>query len=208
MGVKAAHPHATFDFMTNATAIQRRPARHEEIVAAARALAVEEGWRAVSVRRIAARVGCCAAAIYQYLPDKESILKAIAEDGERRLAEAMAAAVADVGGAGKRMRAAARAHDRFVAENPALYRVLHGLDGVPRAGGGSGPVRALLRELAAMLVKKHGLTAPADDVADAFAATLHGFAAAGLDGHLGDRQRMQALLAGTVDDLLRGLGRR
>lgn len=180
--------------------------RRERIVAAARAIAVEEGWSAVSVRRVAARAGCSAAAIYQYLPDKAAILSAIAADGEDRCEAAMREAAAEHAGAGKRVRAAARALWRFVEENPALYRVMHGLDGMPappRTGRS-----ALLDDLAAGLARKHGLADDPADLADSLSALLHGFAALALQDRMGGMERAGTLMRACLDDWLRGLGRR
>jgi AcrR family transcriptional regulator len=180
-------------------------ARRDRIVAAARAIAVEEGWPAVSVRRVAARAGCSAAAIYQYLPDKAAIISAIAADGEDQMATAMRAAVTDVSGAGKRVRAAARAYWRFVEENPALYRVMHGLDGMP-APPRSGRA-AILDDLAAGLIKKHALAADPADVSDSLGALLHGFAAAALQDRM-PLDRAGTLLQAAVDAWLKGLAKR
>lgn len=187
----------------------RRPARRQEIVAAAHAIATEAGWQAVSVRRVAARVGCSAAALYQYLPDKDSILRSIADDGEERLAADLRTAVAEPGRS-RRLRAAARAYLTFALDNPELYRVMHGLDGVPRLGRAlmDGPVGAILRTTAAALADKHHLTEPAEDVAERWLALLHGHAAVALAGRVDDRDRTINLLATTVDDALRGMARR
>lgn len=54
-------------------------ARRGEILAAAKRLFLEEGYEHATMRRIAAEVGVSAAALYVYFPDKEAILRAIAE---------------------------------------------------------------------------------------------------------------------------------
>lgn len=190
--------------------VQRRPTRRQEIVAAAHAIAAEEGWQAVSVRRVAARVGCSAAALYQYLPDKDSILRAIALEGEDRLAEALRAAMAEQPGRTRRMRAVARAYLSFALDNPEVYRVIHGLDGVSRLGTNplDGPVGAVLRNAASALVDKHGLVEPAKDIAQRMLALAHGHATLVLANRNCDRDKALDLLATTVDDALRGMARR
>ncbi len=197
--------------MSESAAEERRPARRQEIVDAARAIAVEEGWSAVSVRRVAARVGCSAAALYQYLPDKDAILAAIAADGGDRLAAAMEQAAADAGGPVKRLRAACRAYFDFALDKPALFRIVHGLGGVPRPSGdtasASGAVAEFLQGLAQGAIDKRHLDRSAADLAATVQALLLGFAASALDGGLGDRERASALLATSVDDLLRGAAR-
>lgn len=188
-----------------AAVAERRPARRQEIVDAARAIAVEEGWAAVSVRRVAARVGCSAATLYGYLPDKDAILAAIVADGDDRLAQAMRQASADAGGPAKRLRAALRAYWEFVAANPALYRVMHGL-GVARVADLAGGATARQFDaLAADLARKRGRDDHAD-LAAALAAVLHGFAAFALDGRL-PADRAGALAFSTVDTMIDGFGR-
>lgn len=54
-------------------------ARRGEILAAAKRLFLEEGYEHATMRRIAAEVGVSAAALYGYFPDKEAILRTIAE---------------------------------------------------------------------------------------------------------------------------------
>ena len=54
-------------------------ARRGEILAAAKRLFLEEGYEHATMRRIAAEIGVSAAALYGYFPDKEAILRAIAE---------------------------------------------------------------------------------------------------------------------------------
>ncbi|MBV9750638.1 MAG: TetR/AcrR family transcriptional regulator [Acetobacteraceae bacterium] len=53
--------------------------RRGEVLAAAKRLFLEEGYEHATMRRIAAEVGVSAAALYGYFPDKEAILRAIAE---------------------------------------------------------------------------------------------------------------------------------
>ena len=68
----------------SATISTRKPrgqgaTRRAEILAAAKRLFLEEGYGHATMRRIAAEVGVSAAALYGYFPDKDSILRAIAE---------------------------------------------------------------------------------------------------------------------------------
>ena len=58
------------------------------ILAAARDLFVAEGYRNVSMRKIAERIEYSPAAIYSYFPSKDDIFFALTEEGFRLLAEA------------------------------------------------------------------------------------------------------------------------
>jgi len=59
----------------------------EAILTAARELFVAEGYRNVSMRKIAERIEYSPAAIYSYFPSKDDIFFALAEEGFRLLAQ-------------------------------------------------------------------------------------------------------------------------
>jgi AcrR family transcriptional regulator len=63
---------------------ERQAVRHA-ILDAARDLFVSEGYRNVSIRKIAERIEYSPAAIYSYFPSKDDIFFALAEEGFRRL---------------------------------------------------------------------------------------------------------------------------
>ena len=60
---------------------QEREAITRSILDAARTLFVAEGYRNVSIRKIAERVGYSPAAIYSYFDSKDDIFLALAEEG-------------------------------------------------------------------------------------------------------------------------------
>jgi AcrR family transcriptional regulator len=64
---------------------RERQAVRESILDAARELFVTEGYRHVSIRKIAERIEYSPAAIYSYFPGKDDIFFALAEEGFRRL---------------------------------------------------------------------------------------------------------------------------
>jgi AcrR family transcriptional regulator len=70
------------------------PAR---IVSAARDLLEREGAAAVSMRRVAERVGLSAMAIYRHYPNRDALLQQVAEAGFRELAAAWTADAAHGG---------------------------------------------------------------------------------------------------------------
>ena len=65
----------------------------ESILTAARELFVAEGYRNVSMRKIAERIEYSPAAIYSYFPSKDDIFFALAEEGFRLLADCGASCV-------------------------------------------------------------------------------------------------------------------
>jgi len=64
---------------------RERAAVRQSILDAARELFTTEGYRNVSIRKIAERIEYSPAAIYGYFPSKDDIYLALAEDGFRRL---------------------------------------------------------------------------------------------------------------------------
>ncbi len=56
---------------------QDREAKHDEIVAAARALFIEEGYDATSMSRLASTAGVAPNTIYWYFKDKDEVLVAV-----------------------------------------------------------------------------------------------------------------------------------
>ncbi len=64
---------------------RERQAVREAILDAARDLFVSEGYRNVSIRKMAERIEYSPAAIYSYFPSKDDIFFALAEEGFRRL---------------------------------------------------------------------------------------------------------------------------
>ncbi|MTJ80927.1 MAG: TetR/AcrR family transcriptional regulator [Telmatospirillum sp.] len=123
--------------------VRGQPARRKEIIDAARALAAEEGWPAVTLRAIAARIGCSAPAIYQYFQDKDALLSALAATGREEMNRALEAAATGDHGPAKRLRAMLRALWDFSIDNRELFAVMVGIDGLAAhrdaAGGGGAP---------------------------------------------------------------------
>src|SRR5213593_724323 len=64
-----------------------REAVRRAILDAARELFVSEGYRNVSIRKIAERIEYSPAAIYSYFPSKDDIFFELAEEGFRLLSE-------------------------------------------------------------------------------------------------------------------------
>ncbi len=116
-----------------------RSARGREMVAAGRRLLEEEGVEALTMRRLADRVGIRAPSLYKHLPDKAALEAAIIATGLEEAAAAFEAAVEGAGegrekgagdGAGKRgaggaLPALAAAYRRFALEHPHLYRLMN-----------------------------------------------------------------------------------
>ena len=96
--------------------------RARQLVEAGRALLEEGGPEALSMRRLAARVGIQAPSIYKHLTDKSELEVELVADGLREFAEACEAAVA---GATEPLLALGGAYRAFAAAHPHLYRLIN-----------------------------------------------------------------------------------
>jgi AcrR family transcriptional regulator len=112
-------------------------ARGRELVAAGRRLLEEEGPEALTMRRLADRVGIRAPSLYKHLPDKAALEAAIIATGLEEAAAAFEQAVegadggtggvagAMAGNGGGALPALAAAYRRFAREHPHLYRLMN-----------------------------------------------------------------------------------
>jgi AcrR family transcriptional regulator len=91
--------------------------RREQAIAEARALLEEEGEAALSMRRLAERMGIRAPSLYKHVPDKAELEVALAAAGLDELGGALAAA-------GPGLRAQAAAYRAWALAHPHLYRLL------------------------------------------------------------------------------------
>ncbi|MEU2041436.1 TetR/AcrR family transcriptional regulator [Nocardia niwae] len=108
--------------MTTHTRKEReRAERRQRIIDTARELAEAQGWEAVTVRRLAARIEYSQPVLYSHFTGKSAIVSAVAEKGFAELTEVLRRAQDRASDDAGRLRAAARAYLEFAAANPALY---------------------------------------------------------------------------------------
>jgi AcrR family transcriptional regulator len=92
-----------------------------EIVAAARALLEDEGPKALSMRRIADRLGIRAPSLYKHLQDKQTLEAALISAGLEESAGVFADAVEN---AADPLSSLAAAYRDFARRHPHLYRLM------------------------------------------------------------------------------------
>lgn len=97
--------------------------RPRQIVAAARTLLEQDGPEALTMRRLAARVGITAPSLYKYFPDKSCVVNALADVMLRETAEALEAAESAAPGSFPALATAYRTH---ALAHPHLYRLTTG----------------------------------------------------------------------------------
>ncbi|MEV5942475.1 TetR/AcrR family transcriptional regulator [Streptomyces sp. NPDC051994] len=108
---------------------RERAVREHLIVATARELAEQQGWDAVTTRRLAERIEYSQPVLYTHFRGKREIIGAVALQGATEMAAAVRAATATADGPRERVTALARAYLDFAARNPAVYDAIFQLDG-------------------------------------------------------------------------------
>jgi AcrR family transcriptional regulator len=163
---------------------KRRPiAGREEILGAARNIGVREGWKAVTIRSVAQKLGYASPLLYEHFRDKEDLLTQIAVDSlgqlEARLTEKLPS---------DRRAAVVSMVERywtFMLEHPQLYRLVNGMDGVPIDKTILGQsAQSLCKVVAAAVRPLLGESAGEADgqiLADELWALLHGMSALYMD---------------------------
>ncbi|MGH7911842.1 MAG: TetR/AcrR family transcriptional regulator [Candidatus Dormibacteraceae bacterium] len=103
---------------------RQRGARREAIVTAARQLAEEVGWPAVTIRLLADRVEYSQPVLYSHFADKTAIIQAVALEGFVELAERVRHARVRSRRPEAAMHAVTRAYLTFARDHPALYEAM------------------------------------------------------------------------------------
>ncbi|CAM5386709.1 TetR/AcrR family transcriptional regulator [Streptomyces griseus] len=159
---------------------RERASRERLIVATARELAEQQGWDAVTTRRLAERIEYSQPVLYSHFRGKREIIGAVALEGAAEMAGALRAATSASATDEPRARvvALARAYLDFAADNPAVYDAMFQLDGGLAFAQEDTPEP--LKDAFAALLETLGEVA-GDDVHPAlftelFWASLHGLA--------------------------------
>ncbi|MFF5703736.1 TetR/AcrR family transcriptional regulator [Streptomyces sp. NPDC012794] len=108
---------------------RERAERERLIVATARELAEQQGWDAVTTRRLAERIEYSQPVLYSHFRGKREIIGAVALEGAAEMAASLRAAASAAAGPRPRVAALARAYLDFAARNPAVYDAMFRLDG-------------------------------------------------------------------------------
>ncbi|MGX6606051.1 TetR/AcrR family transcriptional regulator [Micromonosporaceae bacterium Da 78-11] len=106
-----------------------RADRERLIVATARELAEQQGWDAVTTRRLAERIEYSQPVLYSHFRGKREIIGAVALQGATEMATALRAAASAEEHPRARVTALAHAYLDFAARGPAVYEAMFQLDG-------------------------------------------------------------------------------
>lgn len=119
----------------------------ESILTAAHQIARQEGWPALTIRKVAESIEYSAPMIYEYFANKEEILLELMREGYQQLIARTQQARLATEDRQERLFKIIDAYWDFARNNPELYQIMNGLGGVPldiqetaRAGRDAGMV--------------------------------------------------------------------
>jgi AcrR family transcriptional regulator len=112
------------------------------ILDTARQLFLEEGFDAVTMRRIADKIEYTPTTIYLHFKDKEALFRELIEDDFRKLAESFAKLV-EINDPLERIEAAAWAYARFALTHPNHYQLMFMSPTAPESDPESNPDRGI-----------------------------------------------------------------
>ncbi|WP_037577032.1 TetR/AcrR family transcriptional regulator [Phaeacidiphilus oryzae] len=165
---------------------RERAERERLIVATARELAEQQGWDAVTTRRLAERIEYSQPVLYSHFRGKREIIGAVALEGATELAAAVRAATSAEDGPRARVTALARAYLDFAVRNPAVYDALFQLDGglAYAREDTPAPLKDAFAALLETLAEVAGEGVVPGLFTEVFWAGLHGLATLGRAGRL------------------------
>ncbi|WP_405586483.1 TetR/AcrR family transcriptional regulator [Streptomyces sp. NBC_01092] len=177
---------------------RERAVRERLIVATARELAEQQGWDAVTTRRLAERIEYSQPVLYSHFRGKREIIGAVALEGAAEMAVALRAGASAADGPRARVTALARAYLDFAERNPAVYDAMFQLDGGLAFAKEDTP-EPLKDGFAALLETLAEVAGDGVDpglFTETFWAALHGLATLTRSGRLptGDAERRVELL--------------
>lgn len=177
---------------------RERAARRRLIVTTARKLAEDEGWDAVTTRRLSTQIEYSQPVLYKHFTGMEQIADAVALDGFGELAEAIRAARSDGDASDDSLSRIARAYLDFARDNPAVYDAMF-----TRATGLRFAAQDTPPELTAAFGELHQAVRlvadgrDADTLTEVFWAALHGLVTLSRTGRLRpgyDSERLELLV--------------
>jgi AcrR family transcriptional regulator len=194
---------------------QRRARERQEIrrliLSAAREIAAEEGWQAVTTRKVAERIEYSQSTIYEYFENKEAILFALLRSGYEQLVVVVQVAFASTEDPEGRVLAMTEAYWDFAFRSPELYQVMHGLAGISLGcyGHPETPIEvkqsfALAREAMEQWAEAKGVErADLTELVEARRGLIHGLITLTMARRIsGGPERVKHILRESMKDLL------
>jgi AcrR family transcriptional regulator len=177
-------------------------------------IAGEEGWHALTMRKVAERIRYSAPMIYEVFESKEALCGELVVDGYQRLYRHMSASAAGLADPGKRLAALLKAFRLFAWENPAYYQAMYGLAPLSKPGGRPGHEEyasaclGLVGDALFQCLSRKSAVPSLSPLqgAKALIAAAHGVLALHLAGIVPDQREADGLFEQVVGGLLAGWG--
>jgi AcrR family transcriptional regulator len=186
-----------------------KQATRQGILDASRHIARQEGWSALTIRKVADAIEYSPSIVYEYFASKEEILITLLQEGFGILTSQMEAAQHSTDDPNEQALLLCDAYWQFAHDHPDLYEVMHGLAGVrvdPALRAESVQAICTLTEGAIIAWAKHNqvtLPIPSYEAMEIVWGLLHGMVSLALIDRL-DSERSRGLLHHAVITLLQG----
>jgi AcrR family transcriptional regulator len=143
---------------------------------------IEEGWQALSIRKIADAIEYSVPVIYKHFENKEAILEHFSREGFEILSEHISQALDNLDDPVQKLSAIARAYWEFAAQHTPHYRIMFGL-GIPHCEAIQSSTEMketsgyMLQAISEILENVKNKKIDRHHMLKAFWSTLHGFIA-------------------------------
>jgi AcrR family transcriptional regulator len=158
-------------------------AGRDQILSAARAIGARQGWRAVTIRSVAHKLGYASPLLYEHFRDKEELLTQIAVEAIAMLETRLMENLPTEGHAA--ILVMVERYWTFMLEHTQLYRLMNGMDGVPidkdAVSRSAQNLCRVIGDRVQPLAGEGSTEADGQTLADELWALLHGMAALYLD---------------------------
>jgi AcrR family transcriptional regulator len=181
---------------------RERAAQRQLITATARKLAEEEGWDAVTTRRLSTEIEYSQPVLYKHFAGMEGIVASVAVQGFGELARVLSAARGGAADGRDALARVAHAFIGFARDNPALFDAMFTRTTTLAFAAEDTPaeLNAGFAELRAAVDRVAGTRDP-DTLAEVVWASLHGLVTLDRSGRLRPdhhAERIDTLIAGVV----------
>ena len=190
---------------------ERRQRQRQELrsglLAAAREIATNEGWGAVTIRRIAERIEYSPPVLYEYFDSKEDLLLELVRMGYAEQLGAVESARDASDDSEEALLGMTRAWCRFAFDSPDLYQVMYGLGGVsfpvPELRKEGEKIAEAMERAIEEVLKKYGKddTGVREKVVLGW-GTLHGLVALAMAGRITGGEEVERLVDLAMRDYL------
>ncbi len=195
--------------MPRARTAEEVQAFRDELCAVATRRFAALGYEGVTIRALAAEIGCSPMTPYSYFKDKEAIFAAVRASAFERLADACEVAAASTTGDRERAEVLARAYLNFAVSEPDAYKIMFELSqpdehAYPEVVEQVERCRQFMAQPTEILVREGILEGDPKKLSQLFWAGIHGVIVLHMAGKLVPGTSLEELYAMMLTALTRG----